>query len=166
MNSLDSVNGSDFRKFLTIELFMSAICNAAINVGMVYLVFGGRASIPILGPDGVALDLVPTAFLTGLLMTLMLTPILRRRVHRGSAPSIHRDEMPSYFAWLPKNFILRGALIGLIGLAVAVPISLLGFNLLEIESISFSSLILFKSGFGTVIGVAMVPAIIFPAIVR
>lgn len=166
MSSFENTAGPDLRKFLAVELAMSALCNGAINVGMAHLAFGGRSAVPLFGADGVAFDLVLTTFLTGLMMTLLLTPVLRRRVQRGSAPSLPRASVPGLLASLPRNTLLRGAAIGTIGLFAVVPAMVVGLFLLDVHAFTFSSVVIFKAGFGAMVGVAMTPAVIYPAIAR
>jgi len=42
MKQVENAGGLDLRKFLLIELGMSALCNGLINIGMAHAAFGVR----------------------------------------------------------------------------------------------------------------------------
>ena len=164
MTQFQNVGNASVRRFLTLEMAMAAFFNGLINIGMAHAVFGGKDSIALMGTDGLAFDLVATTFFTGSLMVLLLTPILRRRVARGSAPSLARRDLPWPASKLPRNTLLRAVLLGAAGTAVIVPAMVTGLNVAGLHAFAFDSVVVFKAVFGALLGVAAAPQVILPAI--
>lgn len=164
MTRFQNADSMSMRRFLSIELAMAALCNGVLNIAMAHAIFGGKDDIGLFGMDGVAFDLVATTFFTGLLMVVLLTPVLRRRVARGSAPSLARQEVPWPANKLPRNTVLRGAILGVVGTVVIVPAMVMVLGAAGMDSFAFEALVMFKAAFGATLGVVVAPLVIFPAI--
>lgn len=166
MNPLESAVAVDMPRFIITEMAMSAVINGLMNIVMVYVVFGGKTSINLFGGDGVAVDLVITAFFISFLMTVMLNFILRKRMASGSAPTITWNTLPRALSWLPRNAIFRGMTIGAVAVVAVVPGTVAALWAIDYMIFDFAAVLVFKAVFGAIFGLAIAPVVILPSIAR
>ena len=149
--------GSGQRRFVLVETVVNSVVSGLLSAAFVWLVFGGRDVIPLWGMDGLAFDLVPTAFMITLMMTLGLTLFTRWRCRKGSAPVLSGRNR------LPGNVVLRALAMALIATVLLVPASVALLALLGPESWSYSAVMLFKIVYGVVLAAVITPIIVMGA---
>lgn len=137
------------RRYLATETLI-AIAFATVLSGVFgWLLFGGRARIPLLGLDGALLDFVPQTFMIALMSVLVPTLLTRRRLSAGKVAAL-----PTPPIRLPAAPIARALLIAALatlvlgGTAAAVLIVLAG------EAIAFAPFLILKCAYGALVALA------------
>lgn len=101
----------------------SVLLNVPLNGGAAWASFPPVPSLPLFAKGNcVAGDTIGTSFFLPLVTCLILTPIVRRLVRKGTVAPLSRPDSPAHARFLPANFVGRGALVGLIlrGLSIAL----------------------------------------------
>ena len=147
----------DQRKFLNIQLAVSAVLNAVFSAGFVVLLFGGMEQVGLWGMDGLAFDLVPTTFMITFITTLVLTIVTRNAAHQGLTPlpEPHR---------LPSSVLLRAAALGAGAVILLVPPMVLVLWLVWNGDWSYGSVMVFKIIYGVALGFVVIPTVVRAAL--
>ena len=96
-------------KYVTVECTGSFIVNGLLNLGAGYLLFHGRAHIPIGGPTGLLRDSIGETFLVTGLSYLVAALISRQRSRAGTLP-----QTTSRRTFSPGNLYVRSFFVGLV----------------------------------------------------
>jgi hypothetical protein len=147
------------RRILKTESAISMIPNSLGGGLIAWLIFRSADPIPMWGLKGIVFDLVPTTFLLTLVTTIILTLVVRKRVRDGKA----ERAAPGRFA-LPKNIFVRGAVLGLVMMALFVPLTVLLLENLWGQGWSLNGVIIFKVIYCTLLGFAVTPLIALAAL--
>ncbi len=150
------------QKFLTIEIIASAVINGALGALFGWLIARGVDSVPFSGQGGIVLDVLVSAFAIGLLLTLIVTPILRGRIRKGGLPEIAEDKLPALTRLLPQNTALRGIAMGLGGMFVVAPLILGIFWAAGTTQLSPGDFIWIKGVYGALFGAVFTPFALLP----
>ncbi|NOX82538.1 MAG: hypothetical protein GXP06_06055 [Alphaproteobacteria bacterium] len=150
------------QKFMTTEIIVAALINGAFGVLFGWLIVRGGHSVPFSGAGGIVIDVLATAFLIGLLLTLIVTPILRGRIRKGGMPNIAAASLPAPLGLLPQNTFLRGAVMGLGGMALIAPLILGLFWATGTAQLSPGNFIWAKGVYGAVFGIVFTPLALLP----
>jgi len=150
------------QKFMTTEIIVAALINGAFGVLFGWLIVRGGHSVPFSGAGGIVIDVLATAFLIGLLLTLIVTPILRGRIRKGGMPNIAAASLPATLGLLPQNTFLRGAVMGLGGMAIVAPLILGLFWATGTVQLSPGNFIWIKGVYGALFGVIFTPLVLLP----
>ncbi len=148
------------RKFLTTEIIASAFINGLLGALFGWLITRGSTTVPFSGPGGIAIDVLVTAFLIGVLLTLIVTPIMRARIQKGGMPEV--TKLPKLMALLPQNAILRSVIMGLGGGIVIAPIVLALFWLTGTTQLSPGQFIWIKGLYSALFGAVFTPFALLP----
>ena len=119
----------------------------------------------LIGPHDILSALVPASGLATLVMTLVLTLIIRARVAKSSLPALHWPRADrGVFRYVPQNLVLRAIALGLLAVVLLVPP---GFAVVAVSGI----LPLTKLGalgvnlvFGAAVGLTMTRFVVLPAL--
>jgi len=130
------------------ETLVGCVFNGVLSVVFAFLVFYGVALIPLWGPQGMAVDLVPTVFMITLVGNLIVTVLTRKRVAAGQVPRLVQAPAQR----LPQNALLRMLLLALLFTLVLVPLSAAALWALKIDPLPFWPFVGFKVVYGAIVG--------------
>ena len=154
------------RKFLTIEIIVSAIINGGFGVLFGWLLGRSAQSIPFFGAGGLVPDVLATTFITGLLTTCIVTPIMRGRIKKwdvdGGQPHVSQYNGSGYMKYLPQNLWARALIVGLMCVAILSPIVLGALHLSNIAPLTPHNFMWLKGLYGAFIGSVLTPFIFLP----
>lgn len=137
----------DSKKYLKKESLVSFLINSVLSLLFLYLVFYPIDSLPVWGVDGLLLDSMIQGFAIGLMASLVPTLITSKRVAGGKLNGLTmRDN------WRSRHYIIASLLFALLSALFSLAINFGGFLLLDVNSISFYSALVFKVLFGGVLG--------------
>lgn len=106
------------------ETVANTVATAVIAALLSLVIFRGRDSIPPLeAPPGGIFGILPGTFNFTLLVTIVLTLIVRARVRRGQLARPGSGEGSMRGARLPANVVARGLVMALLATLVLVPLS-------------------------------------------
>lgn len=145
------------KKFMMIELIAAAIINGGIGAFIGWLVTKKMDVVPFAGEGGIIIDVMATAFLTGLLLTLIVTPLMRGRIAKGVVPKIEEGQLSGLMKMLPQNVMIRAFIMAIAGLVILTPLILLVFKLLGVTELPQGTFVLAKGIYGGVIGAIFTP---------
>jgi len=150
--------GLEHARHLRRETLLGCVFNGVLSVVFAVLIFRGADLIPLWGPQGVAVDLVPTVFMITLVGNLIVTLLTRQRVRSGAVPRLEATTR------LPRRALLRMLLLAVLATLVIVPISIGALVLLGIESMRFAPFVAFKVVYGAAVGALTAPLVIRAAL--
>lgn len=145
------------RRYLTVQLAVSAVLNALISALFVWVAFNGMDRIPLWGSTGLAADLVPTTFMITLMSTIALTLATRGAVRGGKVGA----KSPPWR--IPRNPLLRGLLFAAVATLVLAPLTTLILWAIWSGDWNYQKVMLFKIAFGVALGFVVTPIIIAAA---
>ena len=106
------------------ETTANTIATALIAAALTALIFRGRNTIPAFeAPPGGIFGILPGTFNFTLLVTLVLSLVIRARVRRGVALRAAPGGGALRGSWLPANLLLRGLALAALATVVLVPLS-------------------------------------------
>jgi len=162
-NGLEAASAPlSLQKFMTTEIIASALINGVFGALIGWLIVRKVDHVPFSGEGGIVVDVLATAFVIGLLLTLIVTPILRGRISKGGMPKITEASLPALLGLLPQNVLLRGVVMGLGGMVVIVPLILGLFWATGTAQLSPGTFIWIKGVYGAVFGVVFTPIAMLP----
>ena len=139
-------------------IIVPAIINFILNGLIAWLTFRGRRSVAVWGSGGIVTDTILTLFLLPALTCLLVVPIVWQIVERGdqSAVSWRRSDV-WWLAWLPNDKWARAVAVGMATVFCGSFLLLGLLYMLRIENLSTSGYILFKAGYGGLLGASITP---------
>jgi hypothetical protein len=134
-------------RYVREQVAIAAAVNLLLNAGLGWLLHRHRAVVPLEGEQSATTDLMITAFLVPLLVTVIVRPLVQRDVARGKvACEPLTTPSPDVLRWLPDHLIGQGLLLGLIGLLlVGGPIVWL-LRTLDVDGLSVGAFVGAKAG--------------------
>lgn len=144
------------------ELSISTMINSLIPAAIIWALNVPPPS-DLTGENGLASALVKATALPILVMTPIITLLVRGRLRKGVVNPLRRDAA-GWLRFMPRNPLLRGVLLALAGLAVLLPVGLSVGALLAVTPLSRDGLALFNIVYGALIGMAVTPFILFMAL--
>ena len=151
---------------LKTEVIATFVINALLNGAIAWALLHGKTVLNLRGEEGIAVDLVITAFLLCLLLSWITIALQRRKVSSGQFPAVPADRfsvLRQIIRYLPDRPFGAALCIGLMAtLVFAAPtIALLG--LVGIEQLSVSHYLIFKTLWAGLIAALTCPlAVLFP----
>jgi hypothetical protein len=157
MGTLEKVH----QTFIVKETVITIVVNVTLTGIITYLMFHDHGEIGLWGKNGIFFDLIPTIVIMTFLMTVVMTPVTRTRIKKGTAPAAPWQGTEHYvFRFFSVPFFLRGLLFGLLALLILLPSTtglLLVFNKF---SMTVLQLIVFKTFLAVFISLIFAPAIL------
>jgi hypothetical protein len=158
-----------FRKFLAVQLIIGAFINLSLNLGIAILLFKGIDPVPLWGNPGIALDILATAFLLPWLTVLIVAPIARAEMKKGTIERF-REELGSircsYLRFMPKGVLAQSMIIG-IGTTVIVAPAMVGIlDAAGVSEMSHNAFIAYKTAFATVLTFPVSPVVWLSAMIK
>jgi hypothetical protein len=97
------------------ETAVAFVANAVVNSTVVWLVFGGRNGIPLLGISGLALDFAPQLIIIGFIGSIVPALITRHRLAGGSLDLPRSSSLPTRARLFRRSLIVGIALALMLG---------------------------------------------------
>jgi len=135
------------RKYQITESIIGSVISMALSALFVFIVFDSKEPIQVFGEMGVIVDAIPQSMGIAFMATLIPTIMTRMRISNGDINAI---EGRLYF--LPNHAFLRSLLMGLIFTILGVTLHFVVFSVLNIESINFEDVLIFKAIYGAILG--------------
>jgi hypothetical protein len=155
-----SMSPKHVRYLLLEQAFGGAVVNFALNGAIAFASFHSLATVPLWGRQSIAADTVATTLLLPLVTCLIVTPLARRRVRRGTLPRLEWPRSaPAALGRAPGGTFSRALLVGGVSLAVVAPPALWALSALGVTAMSFAEFLLFKATFAAALAAAVTPAI-------
>ena len=105
---------ADHRRLVLGQALGGAVINFFLNGGIAWLTFPPVDALPLWARGNcVAGDTIGTSFFLPLITCIILTLVTRKVLRGGSMPWIPLPELPAVARLVPRNFVARGALVGL-----------------------------------------------------
>ncbi len=156
--------GPEHRQAVRNETVVSIAINSLIPAAIIWFL---EASPPqtLTGENGILGSMLPAAGLATLLMTLVLTNIVRFRVRKGELPALNWPKAErGAMAWIPGNLILRAVALALLALVLLVPAGLLVVAVIDILPLTKVGFLTFNLIYGAIVGLVMARFVVLPAL--
>ena len=155
----------DQRRYLAVETAISVFLNVLVSAAFAWFPFHGADYVPLWGPFGIAVDLVPTTFMITLMVSIALTLITRRRVRAGQVPALNPTAI-SYpgFRWLPRQVVWRAVALAMTLTVVLVLGFVALFVVAGVDRLPFDRFFLFKLIYGGLLAILVTPFILAAAL--
>jgi hypothetical protein len=151
-----------YRSYIERELLRGLAFNLVLSLAFTMLLFPEGLAIAMFGKDGIAADLVPTAFMLTLMGGLAMTLMTRKRVRDGVIVPMPAEFSGRIERNLPRNVLVRNLTVALGVTLVTVPMSVLMLWILGVESMSYHAYLGFKAVYGPLVG-ALSTAVVIKA---
>jgi len=102
--------------------------------------------------------------LATLVMSAVVTLLVRARVHKRPELALDMSDVPRIVRLLPRHLIARAPVMGLVAVALLVPVGAALSTLLHILPLGVQSFVIFNLLFGTLVGLTMTPAVVLRAL--
>lgn len=146
------------------EVAVSTAINALVPAAIIWLL---DVSPPqrLIGPDTILGALVPASGLATLVMTLVLTAIVRARVAKGTVPALAwpRSERGIY-RLVPHSLPLRALALALLAIVLLVPVGWAVVAVTGILPLTKLGALAFNIAFGAAVGLVMTRFVVLPAL--
>jgi hypothetical protein len=130
------------------------VINFLINAVIAWLLFRHATHVPLWGQSSIAGDTIATSFLLPLITCLIVTPLARGRVRSGQVAAL---TAPAARKWPPRNMIVRSVAIGVLGVILFTPVTLLMLGAVGIGSLTPWHFVGFKGSFAAIEGGLVTP---------
>lgn len=148
-------------RFLLLEQGIgAAVVNFLLNGAIAWLLFRGVAQVPLWGQQSIVGDTIGTCFFLPFLTTLIVTPLVRRRVTAGTLAALGwTRETHRGLGWLPSGTGRRALVLGVVCALVVAPLSVWVLGRLDVAELTFWSFVGFKAAFAAGLGLLVTPVI-------
>ena len=124
--------GPEHRQAVRNETVVSMAINSLVPAAIIWFL-DVSPPLALVGPQGILGSLLPAAGLATLLMTLVLTNIVRFRVRKNALPALYWPKKErGAMAWIPGNLILRAIALALLAVVLLVPTGLAAVAMIDI----------------------------------
>ena len=146
------------RAYVIRQTMVGVAINSSLSFVFAWLVAGARASIPLWGARGMAIDFIPQTIMMMFAMTLAVTLLTRRRIRMGELLPI--DHAPR----LPHNALLRALLVNVLTAAICCPATVAALHIADVRDLPVRSFIAMKVVYGAVVTFIVAPRIVRAAL--
>lgn len=143
------------------ETLVSVAINAVVPAAIIR-VLAAPPPVALLGDPPLLPGLLLGSGLATLLMTLVVTTLIRGRVRAGRVPPL--TTVPAFARWLPATLAARAVVMAGVAVVVLVPLwaaLVVGLDLLPLTA---NRLALFNFVFGASVGLTMTPPVVVRAL--
>jgi hypothetical protein len=138
----------------------AGVVNFVINAPIGWLIVPASGSLGVWTIPGVALDLMFTAYGVAFGTGLVVTPQTRKQVERGQLiPPALPDRLRNHFAGWPRTTLIRANNLGMLSVALFLPLPLLALYALHVQPLDRLSVTLLKGTFAFIVGAVVTPFI-------
>lgn len=143
------------RRHVFTQTLVSVLINAALSLLFGLATVHGRASVPLGGAGGMAVDFYPQTFMITLATVLAVTLATRAQIRRGRLePRVAK--IP-----LPRNVLLRALAAAVATTALLAPLAGLILALSGLEALGWRDFLVSKVVFGVALSLALAPLAVF-----
>jgi hypothetical protein len=150
---------AELRRFLWIgHRAVPFAINVVLNAAIGWAMFRGATTIPLWGEASIGGDTLGTSFFLPAITCLIVTPLVRAEVRKGTAPAVHGG----LAAWLRpfhRAVPLRALLLGLASLPLAGGLGVALLLGLGVETLGFGPFLGWKALYSGVLAACIQPAI-------
>ncbi|MDB6060165.1 MAG: hypothetical protein JWM78_268 [Verrucomicrobiaceae bacterium] len=147
----------------------SFLINLAINGSLAWFIFRHRPTLALWGPNGFGQDMLVTALLLWLLLSVIVIAINRKKSKAGEFPQIAASDYPFMrraLRWLPRGIWAASTCLGFVGVILCALPLLIAFHVLDVSMMSPLNYSIFKGLWaGAMAAVATPIAILFPLLI-
>jgi hypothetical protein len=140
------------------QVIVPAVINLVLNGAIGFATFRGTSQVPLLGSQSIVGDTLGTCFFLPAITCLIVTPIVRGHVRKGTAEPL-RGALPGWLGAFRRALVPRALALGLAGVGLAGSLALALFAVLGVESLAFGPFLGFKAVFAGVLGALVTPLI-------
>jgi hypothetical protein len=156
--------GPEHRQAVRTETVVSIAINSLVPAAIIWFL-DVPPPLTLFGEHAILGSLLPAAGLATLLMTLVLTNIVRVRVRKGSLPALNWPKAErGALAWIPGNLILRAIALALLALVLLVPSGLVVVALIGVLPLTKVGFLIFNLIYGAIVGLVMARFVVLPAL--
>ncbi len=146
------------------EILVCGISNTLFNGMAAWLLMKNVPELRWGTDDSFAVDILATGLLLPLIVALLVIPMQRSKLNKGKLQPIHLGAssfIQSFADRFPSSTFKSAGLFGLIGMLVYAPLTLAGFFLLGVDTISPVHYAIFKGLWaGLIAAVLVVPMVL------
>ena len=150
------------RALLAAEIIVNTMINIAFNFGFARLLFPRGTLIGLWGVHGLALDAIPASFVPAVMMTFVISAIVRGRLRRG----LRVDTGATLPVQLPERMLMRAAVIGLLAVALVAFPAVSVLAVIWNDPWSWAQLVPFKLVFSLFHALIVTPIVVLAALQR
>ena len=148
----------DLKQYMVKETLFSVVFNIALNATIGILLFHAAETIPLYGPRSIAGDTIATAFLLSFLVSLIVSPLTKRRMRKGHIPNWEQEATRYRVLRILPSGTLPGALVlAVLVTTVTIPIALATFNALSVTELTFIAFVAYKSTLAAILAAIVTP---------
>jgi hypothetical protein len=146
------------------ETLVSTAINALLPAAIIWFL-DVTPPQTLVGPHDILGAIVPASGLASLVMTLVLTAIVRQRVKSGMlCPFEWPKAERGVYRFVPRNLLLRAVVLGLAAVILLVPITFALVAVAGILPLSKLGALAFNIAFGMLVGLTMTRFVVLPAL--
>jgi hypothetical protein len=156
----------EHRRFLILEQGIgSAAFNFVLNGLIAWLLFRSFERVPLWGQQSIAGDTIGTCFFLPFITALIVTPLVRKRVHAGRIERLEwtRETHPP-LGWLPGGTGKRALVLGIACTLIVGSLSLWALTAFGVGDLAFWHFVGFKAAFSAALALVVTPVIALWAI--
>lgn len=146
------------------ETVVSTLINAVVPPAIVWFL---KVPPPqaLLGPHSILGAIVPASGLATLVMTLIITLIVRRRVASGQVQAfVWPQAERGAWRFIPEGLVLRALVLAITAIVLLVPVTFVIFAVAHILPLSRIGALISNIVFGAAVGLTMTRFIVLPAL--
>jgi hypothetical protein len=160
----DTTLSSEHKAAIRKETIGTAIANGVLAAFFVWLLVPNTGKA-LTGAEGLDIDIVVTTFLTILLMSLVMTPLIRRQIRMGLVAEAQLDwSQDGLLRRLSPKTGARSWILAFIGTAILSPPLIAIIYGLGIDPWPFQLVLAAKIGYGIILGILFGPIIALAAL--
>jgi len=150
---------TEHKRFLLLEQGIgSIILNFPLNAGIAWLSVRSLRTVPLWGTTSIAGDTFATAFLLPLITSLIVSRVVAHQVRAGRVAALMAPPDLA-LRWAERTSARRGALLGLVCMALAALPMIAIFALAGPGELARRPFIWFKAAFAAALGLVVTPVI-------
>ncbi|QFU75675.1 hypothetical protein EY643_08420 [Halioglobus maricola] len=149
------------------EAWISGVSNAIFNGLIAWLLLRNGPELAWGGQSSFAFDVLATAFILPFIVALIVIPLQRGKLRKGKLESIAlgpENRFQKFADRLPHNTFKSALCFGLSGLCTIAPLTLLGFYILDIDSVRPTTYSIFKGIWAGLMAAALVVPMVLVAL--
>jgi hypothetical protein len=152
----------EHRRYLIVGFcLIPTIINPLINGLIGWITFRGQTTVPLwaLQPS-IGADTLGTCFFLPAITCLIVTPIVRRHLRRGTIEPVDPSSaIPTWLRFARRPLVPRAAVLGAVSLASVGPASAVLLSVAGIHELALAPFLGFKAAFSALLGAFVTPLI-------
>jgi hypothetical protein len=155
---------ADARQHLQHEVLVGGVSNAFFNGLVAWLLLKSGPALAWGGEHSFAVDVIATALLLPLIVALIVMPLQRGKLRKGTLQPISlgpQSLVQTLADRCPASTFKSAVLFGLLGMCIVAPLTLLGFYLVGVQEVQPLHYAIFKGLWaGLLAGVMVIPMVL------